>query len=203
MQLANLIINVILMFIGAQLGNWLDKPQDNLTIFYWISILIFNLLYIQYLINENGKLKSLENDVQAEKDKVSRLLILKETNGIQTYSISFYVESIGDKFYTSNFKPLKVYISSPFPIEDSPSLEIRSESRFEIKIDDDIIIPTKHIDKYVYFVSYEKLKNRYRSKKYFMYDLKIKATTAGVHEIDFIAESKYLKATTKQKIECS
>lgn len=199
MQLVNILITVILAFIGAQLGNWLEKPQDNLTILYWVLALVLHQLYIQYLIKQND---DLSNDVQLHKDKISSLLILKKTDGTKTYNISLHTNAYDDKFHCAYFRSLKVYITAPFSSNDLPDLEIRSESRFEIKVGNDIIVPKQHANKYVYFISREKLNNTYRSKKYFMYDLQIQARDIGANQINFIAESKDLKAETAQVFDC-
>jgi hypothetical protein len=200
MHWINILLTVITAFIGAKLGDWLQKPQDNLTILYWVFILALHQGYIQWLIMQNNGLKT---EVQTLKDKVSELLILKKTDGTKGYNISLHAHVLNDKFSCSSFKPLKVYITAPFSSDNQPALEIRSDSRFQIKVGNNVIHPQQHANKYVYFIAQTYLKQTYNSKKYFFYELQIQARDAGIHTVNFIAESENFKDEISQKFDCA
>lgn len=189
-------IVLIITILGACLGNLLNAPQNNIVIIYWVIFVFLLIFIIEFYFSKNDELTT---EIQDLRDKLTRLLILKKTEGIQCYNISLYPSFQFDEFRSDNFQYLNIYITAPFSLTEFPDLEIKTEQKFEIKINGTIIESNYHANKYVYLINHSFLKQPVISNKFFCYELNIKPTFHGLSNFEFIAEGNNLKSTVQQK----
>jgi hypothetical protein len=202
MQLVNIIAQIViplmLSVIGAYLGTLFGGTNNILTIYWVISVMAIGLLNV-YTVNSYNQTK---NELESTKGKLSSLLIKKEIKS-SGFDIAIYPRLVNDQMQFKNNNNVQIFINSVHPTTNLPNLEIKSSKKLKLEINSREIIPSEHLDKYIYLIPERDLTHVYSSKRFFLFETIINPLEKGVFDLEIISESKEFRAETKYSFQCN
>lgn len=154
--LINLGITAGLIVLSALLGGNLTNKLH----FYWIAVLIFSSVTIQFLLIT---IKDKGTELKAEKDKISAFLLTKNSNQSSLQCVIF-PKTNGARIVKNNQVPLELYINSNVDLRKNLDIKLSSNKKCTVKISHQSIISKQYAGNYEFYLDNSnvyKLENRY------------------------------------------
>ncbi|MES1046356.1 hypothetical protein HYI36_00685 [Bacillus sp. Gen3] len=186
MQFINWVIQILLFFCGALLGNYLGL--DTWYIALTIVIIAAEGITISLLLNLNGELKK---ELESHKDTISKELLNRKSQGQNTADITIFPKS-ELVFDTGRSCELSVIINTPTVMGEDFDLQLLSDKEVKILVaGNNTITPKFHSGRFMYLISGNF--STKKSSKYQKYELNILSITNNQStNIEILAQNQEL-----------
>lgn len=195
---ASVIINLIVYFISYKIGTF-DKLSFTNPYVYWCFLFTALTFLCTKLLDIK---KDNESEIEALNDKVSKLLIHKDSNP-NLLSLSILPDVQEDKFRLDLLTNLQLICNTVIDQSEKPNISIECNKRLFFNMPDCTISEVDHANKYRYFFKNINPTVDYNSKKYWSYKFSFTPKESGIYSITFRLETKDFSSAKIYEFSCT
>ena len=199
MRLSNIMLLTIIFNITINvIGYFISVDDFSKTTFYWSLVILLLSLTASTVLDNLNKVQE-ERDVL--KEKLTSLLITKD-NKSKALNISIAPKIFNDKLLVNRRASITLVANSIYNLDDKPTLTIESSKALNFDMPDTTVTTVKHLDKFIYYLKEKNVRNVYKSKRYFTYEIIFTPIHKGNYEFLFIVEYADVKNEEPISIVC-
>ncbi|MGD6967827.1 hypothetical protein ACQCVP_15485 [Rossellomorea vietnamensis] len=176
----NIIITAVLIILGSILGG----SYTNGLHLFWLSVLIIYAVVIQFLYNI---ILIQNNELKAERDKVSAFFLRRNSNNQSYMQCSFFPKNNGSRIVKNRLTAMEIYVTSTMTLQTIPDVKISVNKECRILINHQNVNATIFAGERNFYLQNALVSNL--ENKYFKYSFDMEFISGGDYIINVEANN--------------